>query len=175
MFSDVNSPIKANPIIIQGSVWEKKSPWNGSLLSVLSWERSLHVLRKSKIMAKTPKLLLSESSRLSSNNDNNNNNNNVFILQGTHSWYIQPIFPEALKIYNQYMYILLRNDPMISISYLHFTPRKYWLITQEAMAPSRYDWKIVDWDVKPQHNQPISILLVSFQGHTCNVSVLSSP
>ena len=36
----------------------------------------------------------------------------------------------------------------------HFTPRKYWLITQEAMAPSRHDWKIVDWDVKPQHNQP---------------------
>ena len=35
----------------------------------------------------------------------------------------------------------------------HFTPRKYWLITQEAMAPSRYDWKIVDWDVKPQHKQ----------------------
>ena len=22
------------------------------------------------------------------------------------------------------------------------------------MAPSQYDWKIVDWDVKPQHNQP---------------------
>ena len=22
------------------------------------------------------------------------------------------------------------------------------------MAPSLYDWKIVDWDVKPQHNQP---------------------
>ena len=37
----------------------------------------------------------------------------------------------------------------------HFTPRKYWLITQEAMAPSRHDWKIVDWDVKPQHNQLI--------------------
>ena len=36
----------------------------------------------------------------------------------------------------------------------HFTPRKYWLITQEAMAPSRHDWKVVDWDVKPQHNQP---------------------
>ena len=35
----------------------------------------------------------------------------------------------------------------------HFTPRKYWLITQEVMAPSRHDWKIVDWDVKPQHNQ----------------------
>ena len=39
----------------------------------------------------------------------------------------------------------------------HFTPRKYWLITQEAMAPSRYDWKIVDWDVKPQHNQPTNL------------------
>ena len=36
----------------------------------------------------------------------------------------------------------------------HFTPRKYWLITQEAIAPSWHDWKIVDWDVKPQHNQP---------------------
>ena len=35
----------------------------------------------------------------------------------------------------------------------HFTPRKYWLITQEAMAPSRLDWKIVDWDVKPQNKQ----------------------
>ena len=22
------------------------------------------------------------------------------------------------------------------------------------MAPSRHDWKIVDWDIKPQHNQP---------------------
>ena len=41
----------------------------------------------------------------------------------------------------------------------HFTPRKYWLITQEAMAPSRHDWKIVDWDVKPQHNQIILELL----------------
>ena len=37
----------------------------------------------------------------------------------------------------------------------HFTPRKYWLITQEAVAPSRHDWKIVDWDVKPQHKQKI--------------------
>ena len=37
---------------------------------------------------------------------------------------------------------------------LTFTPPKYWLITQEAMAPSRHDWKIVDWDVKPQNNQP---------------------
>ena len=37
----------------------------------------------------------------------------------------------------------------------NFTPRKYWLITQEAVAPSRHDWKIVDWDVKPQHKQRI--------------------
>ena len=43
----------------------------------------------------------------------------------------------------------------------HFTPRKYWLITQEAMAPSRYDWKIVDWDVKPQHNQPTKATLIT--------------
>ena len=35
----------------------------------------------------------------------------------------------------------------------HFTPWKYWLITQEALAPSRHDWKTVDWDVKPQHKQ----------------------
>ena len=35
----------------------------------------------------------------------------------------------------------------------HFTPRKYWLITQEAVALSRHAWKIVDWDVKPQHKQ----------------------
>ena len=41
----------------------------------------------------------------------------------------------------------------------HFTPRKYWLITQEAMAPSRHDWKIVDWDVKPQHNQPTNLVM----------------
>ena len=25
--------------------------------------------------------------------------------------------------------------------------------TQEAVAQSRHDWKIVDWDVKPQHNK----------------------
>ena len=35
----------------------------------------------------------------------------------------------------------------------HFTLRKYWLITQEAVAPSRHDWKIFDWDVIPQHKQ----------------------
>ena len=41
----------------------------------------------------------------------------------------------------------------------HFTPRKYWLITQEVVAPSRHDWKIVDWDVKPQHKQTINARL----------------
>ena len=41
----------------------------------------------------------------------------------------------------------------------HFTPRQYWLITQEVVAPSRHDWKIVDWDVKPQHNQPLSLYM----------------
>ena len=45
----------------------------------------------------------------------------------------------------------------------HFTPRKYWLITQEAVAPSRHDWKIVDWDVKPQHKQTI-LLVLSYSG-----------
>ena len=25
------------------------------------------------------------------------------------------------------------------------------------MAPSRHDGKVVDWDVKPQHNQPKSL------------------
>ena len=35
----------------------------------------------------------------------------------------------------------------------HFTPRKYLLITQDAVAPSRHDRKFVDWDVKPQHKQ----------------------
>ena len=39
----------------------------------------------------------------------------------------------------------------------HFTPRKYWLITQEAVAPSRHDWKIVDWDVQPQQKQKQNI------------------
>ena len=49
----------------------------------------------------------------------------------------------------------------------HFTPRKYWLITQEAMAPSRHDWKIVDWDVKPQHNQPTFIFLLKQLLYIC--------
>ena len=49
----------------------------------------------------------------------------------------------------------------------HFTPRKYWLLTQEAMAPSRHDWKIVDWDVKPQHNQPTNALRSSLECEIC--------
>ena len=44
----------------------------------------------------------------------------------------------------------------------HFTPWKYWLITQEAVAPSRHDWKIVDWDVKPQHKQVFVCFNVTF-------------
>ena len=36
---------------------------------------------------------------------------------------------------------------------LHWAPRKYWLITQEAVALSQHDWKIADWDIKPQHKQ----------------------
>ena len=52
----------------------------------------------------------------------------------------------------------------------HFTPRKYWLITQEAMAPSRYDWKIVDWDVKPQHNNIYITLAHGF----INIQVIRS-
>ena len=58
----------------------------------------------------------------------------------------------------------------------HFTPRKYWLITQEAMAPSRHDWKIVDWDVKPQHNQPticLKGLFSIFLRHIMRKTVLS--
>ena len=47
---------------------------------------------------------------------------------------------------------------VVSLSKTLYSP-KYWLITQEAMAPSRHDWKIVDWDVKPQHNQPTFISL----------------
>ena len=39
----------------------------------------------------------------------------------------------------------------VNINHILLSPRKYWLITQEAVAPSRHDWKIVDWDVKPQH------------------------
>ena len=42
----------------------------------------------------------------------------------------------------------------------HFTPRKYWLITQEAVAPSRHDWKIVDWDVKPQHKHKQKLIVL---------------
>ena len=51
----------------------------------------------------------------------------------------------------------------------HFTPRKYWLIAQEAVAPSRHDWKIVDWDVKPQHKQTklLNAICVFFLMNLC--------
>ena len=51
-----------------------------------------------------------------------------------------------------------------------FTPRKYWLITQEAVAPSRHDWKIVDWDVKPQHKQTNIFLATETMQKVNNVS-----
>ena len=51
------------------------------------------------------------------------------------------------------------------------TPRKYWLITQEAMAPSRHDWKIVDWDVKPQHNQPNQYFLYFINLYIIKISL----
>ena len=35
------------------------------------------------------------------------------------------------------------------------------------MAPSRHDWKIVDWDVKPQHNQPTNYILEPRREKTC--------
>ena len=53
----------------------------------------------------------------------------------------------------------------------NFTPRKYWLITQEAVAPSRHDWKNVDWDVKPQHKQNLKKDRFSPDvTHNCNIS-----
>ena len=66
------------------------------------------------------------------------------------------------------------TSPVLCPSGRHFTPRKYWLITQEVVAPSGHDWKIVDWDVKPQHKQTnnpslycvISGCVVSLQGGT---------
>ena len=34
-----------------------------------------------------------------------------------------------------------------------FTPRKYWMLfTWEYVAPSRHEWKIVDWNIKPQND-----------------------
>ena len=49
----------------------------------------------------------------------------------------------------------------------HFTPWKYWLITQEAVAPSRYDWKNVDWDVKLQHKLFYIFFLFFYKAKTC--------
>ena len=57
----------------------------------------------------------------------------------------------------------------------HFTPWKYWLITQEAVAASRHDWKIVDWDVKPQHNTTIMAKFWSSdaKNHNFNANLVS--
>ena len=54
----------------------------------------------------------------------------------------------------------------------HFTPRNYCLITQEAVAPSRHDWKIVDWDVKPQHKQTNKYLAIDTASHWVIFSLL---
>ena len=56
--------------------------------------------------------------------------------------------------------ILKWHNPQSKLKTCHIsdlTRRKYWLITQEVVAPSRHDWKIVDWDVKPQHKQTFQI------------------
>ena len=39
------------------------------------------------------------------------------------------------------------------------------------MAPSRYDWKIVDWDVKPQHNQPTNTHCQIFASYRCKITI----
>ena len=41
---------------------------------------------------------------------------------------------------------------VVSLSKTLYSP-KVLVNTQEAVAPSRHDWKIVDWDVKPQPKQ----------------------
>ena len=53
----------------------------------------------------------------------------------------------------------------------HITPQKYWLIAQEAMAPSRHDWKIIDWDVKPQHKQTLCCVSTRFIRWSISISV----
>ena len=39
------------------------------------------------------------------------------------------------------------------------------------MAPSRHDWKIVDWDVKPQHNQPTTRTAFNFTDYEWNMTI----
>ena len=56
----------------------------------------------------------------------------------------------------------------------HFTPRKHWLITQEDVALSRHDWKIVDWNVKPQHKQNKTWDNCSVIGKPCDAKQLPS-
>ena len=42
------------------------------------------------------------------------------------------------------------------------------------MAPSRYDWKIVDWDVKPQYNQPtiFYVIYLNVHGNTLMLKIV---
>ena len=41
------------------------------------------------------------------------------------------------------------------------------------MAPSRHDWKIVDWDVKPQHNQLLNLKCLRVTGWLKNAKIAS--
>ena len=41
---------------------------------------------------------------------------------------------------------------VVSLSKIHLPPKKYGY-TQEGVAPSRHDRKIVDWDEKPEPKQ----------------------
>ena len=51
------------------------------------------------------------------------------------------------------------SPSVVSLSKTGFTPRKCWLNTQEAVAPSQSDWKIVKGDIKHQkRTKPIYIL-----------------
>ena len=41
------------------------------------------------------------------------------------------------------------------------------------MAPSRHDWKIVDWDVKPQHKQTYNIYFTIDNASDLHIEVYS--
>ena len=69
------------------------------------------------------------------------------------------------NIFFTYIFYLLTDFQIFCSTFYDKFGTKYCLETilpvsdQEAMAPSRHDWKIVDWDVKPQHNQPTKACL----------------
>ena len=46
----------------------------------------------------------------------------------------------------------------------HFTPRKYWLITQEAVAPSWYVWKLLTGTLSLNSNKISPKVLVNYPG-----------